>query len=72
MMYIHNLYHLYIRLTRFTRYSFTSKRLCRYQASVHPPPPASPKLTQYDCTTIALCTTPPRPPFCRAYTIQGW
>ena len=36
------------------------------------PSPPFPTLLQYDCTTIALCTTPPPTPFCMAYTIQHW
>ena len=57
----------------FTRYCFTSSRLCTSQSSFHSSgAPALPTLSQYDCTTIGQYTTPPRPPFGVLYTIQYW
>jgi len=35
-----------------------------------PLPPALPALLQYECTTFAQYTTPPRPSFCMPYTIH--
>jgi len=57
----------------FTRYSFTSKRLCTNPSSFYRlPPRAMPTLLQYDCATIAQYMTPIRPPLCMPYTIQYW
>jgi len=57
----------------FTRYSFTSSRLCTSQSSFHSSgPPALPTLLQYYCTAIGQYTTPLRPPFGISYTIQYW
>jgi len=57
----------------FTRYSFTSSRLCTSQSSFHSSgPPALPALLQYYCTSIAQYTTPPCLSLCMPYTIQYW
>ena len=57
----------------FTRYGFTSRLLCTNQSSVYCPlPPALRALLQYYCTSMEQYTTPPRPTFCMAYTIQYW
>ena len=56
----------------FTRYCFTSRRLCTNQSPFYSPlPPALPALLQYYCTSIAQYMTPPRPPIVYAihYTI---
>ena len=46
----------------FTRYCFTSTRLCTNQSSFHSSgPPALPTLLQYYRTTIRQYTTPPTP-----------
>jgi len=43
----------------FTRYSFTSRLLCKKQPSIHSPRlPALPTLVQYYCTIIGQYTTP--------------
>ena len=57
----------------FTRYCFTSSRLCTSQSSFHSSgPPALLTLLQYYCTAIGQYTPPPRPSFCMPYTIQYW
>jgi len=61
------------RRLAFTRYSFTSSRLCTNQSSFQlSGPPALTILLQYYCTTIGQYTTPPRPPLCMPYTLQYW
>ena len=53
----------------FTRYSFTSKLLCKSESSFHwPSPSALPTLVQDYCTTIGQYTTPP--PTSRLYAIH--
>jgi len=60
-------------LLAFTRYCFTSRLLCTNQSSLYRAlSPAPPALLQYYCTSICAITTPPRPPFCMAYSIQYW
>ena len=57
----------------FTKYNFTSSRLCTKQTSFSfSCLPELPTLLRYYCTTIAQYTTHPRPPFCMPYTIQHW
>jgi len=57
----------------FTRYYFTSSRLCTRQSSFHSSgAPALPTLLQYYCTAIGQYTTPHRSLFCMPYTIQYW
>ena len=65
LSYVSNLFDL-----AFTRYCFTSSRLCTSQSSCHSSgPPALPTLLQYYCTAIGQYTTLPRSPFCISNTI---
>jgi len=51
----------------------TSSRLCTNQSSCHSSrPPALLTRLEYDCTTIAQYTTPPRLSFRMPYTIPFW
>jgi len=53
----------------FTRYCFTSRRMCTNQSSLHCPlSPVLPALLQYYCATIAQYTTSFRPLFCACHT----
>jgi len=59
------------QLLAFTRYSFTSSRLCTNQPCCYSSrPPALPTPLQYYCTTIGQFKTPLRPALCMSYTIQ--
>ena len=56
----------------FTRYCFTSRRVCTSQSSVHSSGPTIlTTLLQYYCTAIEQYTTPPRPHFGTPYAIPN-